>query len=180
MATAQTLHIHSLKEDFPYLSPIQCDYYAESCVIALENQGHQAGISLKVGGDIEASFVLNWQPVTKRGGWQEPRDVAENGAIAISFLLIVNLTDYQVVEQAVIGTGFDYWLGFKQDSVHFDPDNYLNASLEVSGINKGSRAKISQRMKQRLRRSGLSHLMNIPAFIIVTEFGEPISIIIEK
>ncbi len=162
------------------MSPIQCDYYAESCVIALENQGHRTGVSLKVEGEREASFVLNWQPVSKRGGWQEPRDVAEHGAIAIAFLLTVNLTDYQVVEQAVIGTGFDYWLGFKEDSAHFDPDNYLNARLEVSGMNKGSRGKISQRIKQRLRRLGLSDFLNIPAFIIVTEFGEPVSIIIEK
>lgn len=180
MTTTRTLHIHRLKEDFPNLSPTQCDYYAESCVIALENQGHRTGVLLSVEGERQASFVLNWQPVAKGGGWQEPRDVAENGAIAISFLLIVNLTDYQVVEQAVIGTGFDYWLGYKEDSAHFDLDNYLNATLEVSGINKSSRGKISQRIKQRLRRVGLSNSMNIPSFIIVTEFGEPVSIITEK
>ncbi|MBK9013589.1 MAG: hypothetical protein IPM82_05615 [Saprospiraceae bacterium] len=180
MATTRTLHIHKLKEDFPNLSPIQCDYYAESCVIALENQGHRTGVSLKVEGDMGASFELNWQPVAKLGGWQEPRDVAENDAIAISFLLVADLTDYQVVEQAVIGTGFDYWLGHGEGSAQFDPDNYLNATLEVSGINKGSRGKMSQRIKQRLRRVGLSNSMNIPSFIIVTEFGEPISIIIEK
>ncbi len=106
--------------------------------------------------------------------------MAENAAIAIGFLLIFNLTNYRVVEQAIIGTGFDYWLGYKEDSQHFDPDNYLNASLEVSGINRGSRGKMTQRIRQRLRRVGLSALLNIPGYIAVTELSQPISIIIEK
>ncbi|MEK7257128.1 MAG: hypothetical protein AAB316_20400, partial [Bacteroidota bacterium] len=138
------------------------------------------GVTLKVEGDFETFFVLDWQYVSKRGGWKEPRDLAENAAIAIGFLLIFNLTNYRVVEQAIIGTGFDYWLGYKEDSQHFDPDNYLNASLEVSGINRGSRGKMTQRIRQRLRRVGLSALLNIPGYIAVTELSQPISIIIEK
>ena len=180
MKTAQALQINDLKEAFPNMSHVQCDFYAESCVVALENQGHKAGVLLKVEGDLEAVFTLNWDSVSKRAGWQEPRDVAENGAIAIAFLIVAQMTDYQIVQQAVIGTGFDYWLGVKEGKANFDADNYLNASLEVSGINKGGRGKISQRIKQRLQRVGVRSFLNVPGYVVVTEFGEPISIIIEK
>lgn len=175
-----TYRINELKDIIPNLSPVQSDYFAESCVVALENQGHKSGVVLKVEGDIDSTIVLEWQPVLKLSGWKELRDIAENGAIAIAFLLVNNLTPYKVVQQAVIGTGFDYWLGFREDSVNFDPDNFLNASLEVSGINKGSKGVISKRVKERVMRTGLGALSNIPGFIIVTEFGEPISFFIEK
>jgi hypothetical protein len=180
LKTAQALQINALKEAFPNMSHVQCDFYAESCMVALENQGHKTGVLLKVEGDIESEFTLNWHAVAKLAGWQEPRDLAENGAIAIAFLIVAQMTDYQVVQQAVIGTGFDYWLGIKEGNKDFDPDNFLNASLEVSGINKGGRGKISQRIKQRLQRVGAYSLLNVPGYIAVTEFGEPISIIIEK
>ena len=105
---------------------------------------------------------------------------AENGSIAISFLLILKLTEYEIIQQSVIGTGCDYWLSFKSDSKKSDPDNFLNARLEISGINKGRRSVMTQRVRQKLKQVGVSDYLNIPAYIIVTEFGTPISIIIEK
>lgn len=90
------------------------------------------------------------------------------------------MTEYQVAQQAVIGTSFDYWLGFKNDHEQYDPDNFLNARLEISGINLGNQLQINQRVSQKLKQIGASNYLKIPAYIIVTEFGTPISIIIQK
>ena len=175
-----TLDINQLKNQVNYISSIQCDYFAEACIIALENKGHLSGIQLKVDGDFQTSFILKWQSPIKVSGWKESRDIAENGSIAISFLLILELTEYEIIQQSVIGTGFDYWLGYKPSSKKSDPDNFLNARLEVSGINKGRRSVMTQRVRQKLKQVGVSDYLNIPAYIVVTEFGTPISIIIEK
>ena len=38
------------------------------------------------------------------------------------------------------GTGFDFWLGYKENPENYDPDNFLNARVEISGIDNGNRA----------------------------------------
>lgn len=90
------------------------------------------------------------------------------------------MTEYQVIEQSVIGTGFDFWLGFKEHHENYDPDNFLNGRLELSGINKGSQSKISQRVKEKLRQLKVSDYLQIPAYVVVTEFGTPVSIIFDN
>lgn len=92
----------------------------------------------------------------------------------------MELTDYEIIQQAVIGTGFDYWLGFKETNENFDPDNFLNGRLEVSGINNDSKAVINARVREKIKQTDISDYLNIPAYIIVTEFGQPISMFIKK
>ncbi len=111
-------------------------------------------------------------------GWREPREIAENGSIAIAFLLTLELTEYEIIEQAIIGTGFDYWLGFKEDSPKYDPDNFLNARLEISGMNKGTNADISRKIRQKIKQIRVSNHLEIPGIVIVTEFSHPTSKII--
>jgi len=173
------IHLNELKDATSAISPVQCDYFVEACVVALENQGHQSPVSIKVEGDFDKTFELTWAGDVKKEGWREDRISVENGSIAVAFFLILELTDYQIAQQSIIGTGFDYWLGFKESHPNYDSDNFLNAKLEVSGINRGSQSVIQQRVRQKLRQVGLSEGENIPAFIIVTEFGTPKSIIIQ-
>ncbi len=173
------LHLHKLKEYVTAISPVQCDYFVEACIVALENQGQYSPVKLMVEGDFEREFTLSWSGNVKKEGWQEKRVSAENGSIAIAFFLILEMTDYEVIQQSIIGTGFDYWLGFKRNHPNYDPDNFLNARLEVSGINRGNESLIQQRVRQKLRQVKLSKGFSISAFIIVTEFGTPKSIMIQ-
>ncbi len=172
--------IEQLKNLIPTLSAAQCDYYAEACIIALENQRHQSNVELKVIGDFQDRFRLKWETTPNKKGWSEPRVIAENGSIAIAFFLIVELTDYQVIQQSIIGTGFDYWLGYKETHPDYDPNNFLNARLEISGINRGSRGELNQRVKQKLQQVGVTDYLKIPAYIVVTEFSRPICKIVKK
>lgn len=172
--------IEQLKELVPTLSSAQCDYYAEACIIALENQKHKSNVELRVIGDFGDRCVLKWTTTPNKRGWTEPRIIAENGAIAIAFFLIIELTDFQVIQQSIIGTGFDYWLGYKENHPKYDPDNFLNARLEISGINKGSRGELNRRVKQKLQQVGVTDYLQIPAYIVVAEFSNPISKIVKK
>lgn len=92
----------------------------------------------------------------------------------------MELTEYQVVEQSVIGTGFDFWLGYKENNENYDPDNFLNARVEISGINKGNRAEIFRRGREKMRLLSVSNHLKIPGYVIVTEFSAPISLILKN
>ena len=180
MKSTRTLNLDELARLTPNISPIQCNYFAEACKIALENQAHASSINLLVKGDFDTSFQITWENITEKKGWKEPRTIAENGNIAIAFLLILELTEYQLIQQAVIGTGFDYWLGYKAKNEVFDEENFLNARLEVSGINKARQGIINRRVQQKIRQVGSTDYLNIPAYVVVTEFGTPISVITQK
>jgi len=88
MKTTQNLFLSRLKNRIRFISKIQCDFFVEGSITALENQGHKSGVLLKVEGDISTTFKLRWRVKPIKGGWQEPKVIAENGSIAIGFFLI--------------------------------------------------------------------------------------------
>lgn len=180
MRNKKKIIIDELKKVVPSLSSAQCDYYAEACIIALENQNHKSNVELVVIGDYKNRFTLEWETTPNKSGWFEPKVIAENGSIAIAFFMVTELTDYQVVQQSIIGSGFDYWLGYKEDHPEYDPYNFLNARLEISGINKGSRGELNRRVKQKLQQVGVTDYLKIPAYIVVTEFSNPVCKIVKK
>ena len=82
---------------------------------------------------------------------------------------------------AIIGTGVDYWLGYKEGHANYDEFNFMNARLEISGINKedGSNT-IEKRVETKKQQVKKSDGMNIPVFISVSEFSKPKSVFIKK
>jgi len=144
----------------------------------LEGQGHKKTATLSIKGDFEGEYQLKWDDKPLAKGWREPREIAEYGGIAIAFFLTLELTAYQIIEQSIIGTGFDYWLGFKENHPNYNPDNFLNARLEISGINKGTESDVSKRVRQKIKQIRISDYLEIPGIVIVTEFSQPIAKII--
>jgi hypothetical protein len=160
-------------------SATQCDYYSEACVVQLEELSHQSSVSLKVLGDNLTTFNLLWSssPVTK--GWKATAKLTENAATAIAFFLIVELTEYSVIEESRIGTGIDYWLGYDESHELYDEDNFLNARLEISGI-RNDYAGVTARINKKLKQTRPSDYTGLPAYIIVVEFSSPIAVLIKK
>lgn len=180
MKTKKALQLENLSQLIDTISSVQCDYYSEGCMVALEKQGHLPGVELSIEGVESASFILVWDTSPIRSGWQEIRDIAEVGSIALAFFVILELTEYQVIEQSIIGSGFDFWLGYKEKHENHDPDNFLNARLEISGINKGSRREMAQRLRKKMHQLGVSDHLKTPGYVIIIEFGTPICIIVQK
>lgn len=161
-------------------SESQLRFYFEACMTLLEKQGHRSGVMLSVEGEVERQVRLVWLENAAKSKLRELRDLAEFGAIAIAVHLVRELSDYQVIEQSVIGTGFDYWLGYKQGDLRYNASNFLNARLEVSGIGNGTRRDAKQRLKEKIRQLEVSDYLKIPALIVVVEFSNPLSIIFVK
>jgi hypothetical protein len=126
-------------------------------------------VHLRVDGELFGSYSVVFEPVTQQmiRCWNDDEVATECGAYAIAILLIVERTEYTVIERSRKGTGFDYWLGTDGDTLF-----QAKARLEVSGIRSGDERDIDRRSlrKQRQVRPTSNPL---PAYVVIVEFGTP-------
>ncbi len=174
------IHLNDLREKCSKLSPKRCDSFAEAGAVAFENQAHRPGVELLVDAEPSQKFQLTWDKPDARNDWQEPTEVANLGAVAVGLSMAFELTEFEVVRQAKIGATFDYHLGYNKGDPRYDPDNFLAARLEISGINKGTTSQLSQRVREKMRQMDPSDGSGLPAFVAVTEFGKPITVFKKK
>jgi len=166
--------LEELKEAIKLFSVNQLDYFAESCIVALESNNHKSGCKLKIFGDSSDEASVEWSTIVLRAGYQEPKKFVENGAIALSFFLVREYTDFAVIEEATIGTGFDFWLGYDQDHPMYNALNFISARLEISGILKESRSNtIESRTINKKTQTNPTDFLKLPAYISIVEFSQP-------
>lgn len=106
-------------------------------------------MTVQVDGEVREKINIVWEEQVVRPGLREPRDFAEYGALAIAFYLATKFFEYEVVEQPVIGSGFDYWPVYKSTHPNYNTNNFLNARLEVSGILNGTESEVKTRLGTR-------------------------------
>ncbi len=92
-------------------------------------------------------------------------------------MLLDKLTDFTVIERSRRGTGFDYWLGIKDETQELPFQNKVR--LEVSGIRRGDDTRIRARVKQKIEQTNPSDGA-LPTYIVVVEFSRPLSWIVHK
>lgn len=68
-------------------------------------------------------------------------------------------------------TGFDYWLGDKESDYPFQD----KARLEISGILKGTKSQINQRLNEKLKQTKRTDHLNLPALVVIVEFSRPLA-----
>ena len=170
----EILKIEELKETIRVFSSTQCDFLSENCIVALEKNNHLSGCQLHVTGDNKMNFNLNWSRKFSKGGYKESKKIVEHAAETLSFFLSSKFTNYNVIEEALIGTGIDYWLGYDELHKLYNPKNFIQARLEVSGINKETRTNtLERRVKEKKQQSKNSDYSKLPAYIAVVEFATP-------
>lgn len=166
-----TIMLDSLREGIPSFTPEFGSILAQVASFCLENQNHRCSVQMTVNGEYNDVLSLSWESVTDqiRRNWNDLQEATEFGAVGIAILLIIRLTEYTVVQRAWKGTGFDYWLGYKNDILFQN-----KARLEVSGILKGDKKMVEYRVNQKIKQVE-TYDSPLPAFIIVVEFSNPIS-----
>jgi hypothetical protein len=170
----KTFILEEINAVSPLLSEIQSAFFSENCIVGLENHNHETGCVLNVTGDLTIDFKIEWTKTVNRAGYQEEKKVVEHTAEAISFFLSHHLTEYEVAEEALIGTGFDYWLCYKTNHNLYNPLNFMQARLEVSGINTETAANtVKQRIKEKKTQTNVSDVLNLPAYISIVELSIP-------
>lgn len=131
---------------------------------------------MKVAGDFQETFKLNWSSEANDNeqinrSWQDSIEATEFGATALSIALLLELTDYTVIERSPLGTGYDYLLGTEEVSSKL---LIPKARLEISGIGKESTTNtVKNRVSVKLKQTNKSDSSNLPAFVVVIEFDTP-------
>jgi len=173
------LDLRSLSKAYwPGITEITGAYMAEAAAVSLDSQKHHESALLCVKGKFQVDYRVTFDPVSDRirRAHGDLEVATENGAYAISILLIDANTDLTVVERSRKGTGFDYWLGKKSIP---GPYFQYKARLEVSGIRCGTDAVIDSRVKMKLNQTKRSDGF-LPAFVVVVEFSAPKAKVAER
>jgi hypothetical protein len=106
--------------------------------------------------------------------WNDPDEIAEQGAHAVALLLVRSLAGLTVLERSRKGTGFDWWLS--------PEDNLFQATarLEVSGIMRGSARRLNERLRVRITQTERSDPSGLTAYVAVIEFSAPRAKVIRR
>src|SRR5262249_3928336 len=104
------------------------------------------------------------------GAWANSTDATEAGAYACVIAGVEELRGLVAVRRAETGTGSDYYVGPHGAGLE-DLENCVR--LEVSGLDRGERRVVTQRMMQKVRqvKEGRGAL---PAIAGVFGFSEPV------
>jgi hypothetical protein len=124
---------------------------------------------MRVDGEPFGSYSVIFSGVTEqmRRCWNDEQVTTEHGAYGIALLMMVDQTEYTVIERSRKGTGFDYWLGTEPETLFQG-----KARLEVSGIRSGDEQEIRSRTRQ--KRNQIRPATEAgPAYTVVVEFSTP-------
>ena len=170
------LHLASLKEGIPALTPALGGALAEAASICLAEQGHEEQCALQIRRLEERGtctlFRLDVSDIMRRT-YRDLQEATEMGACGVAILAVRSVTGYTAIERSVKGTGFDYWLGALTPSAQGLEPLERKARLEVSGILHGTTAAIEARVHEKIRQTQRSRGA-FPAIVAVVEFGRPL------
>jgi hypothetical protein len=177
MDIMDTIDLNTLGSGLPAITPEVGRALAQAGAICFESEGHSSGKQLSIKGKYQAALAVLWPPINDQAlrCWNDPEYTTEHGAVAVAILLVRKFAGFSVIERSRKGTGFDYWLGDENDN----PFQNM-ARLEISGIRNGSELIVKRRVKDKLKQTTPSDGTALPAFIIVVEFGTPMSEIAVK
>jgi hypothetical protein len=153
---------------------------AYAAAVCLEEEGHNPGALLGVwqaDGDSSSArqFTLDWSRPTDeaRRSWANPEEATEHGACAVAALLVEALTGLVILNRARRGTGFDYWLGRRDEN----PPLFQGLTrLEISGIRRGDNTVLRARERQKLaqiERGETPQTRGLSGIVVIVEFGAP-------
>lgn len=145
----ETVDIYCLR-DASHLSPIKCEDFSEAAAVCLDYHNHNQNALLNIEGDLEQQFELTWKKVTQqmRDSRMDMDYTVESGAYCLAMIVIEKITGLKVIQQSQKRTGFDYWLGKKDDL-----GMQGKARLEVSGILKGNKTQVNRRLKEKIQQT---------------------------
>lgn len=172
----KTIDLEQLASGFDGITPRAGGSLAEACSVCMEIRGHTPGVQLKVSGTWDDMFNLKWIGATEqaRRSWNDLPYAAEQGGYGLAILLMRELAGMGAIERSRKGTGFDYWLGDK------DTQPFQNkARLEVTGTMSSTDSRVDYKAKKKLEQTNRSD-GSLPAYVVVVEYGTPLSKVVKK
>ena len=179
-------------DDIPGIARAKGNELAQAGAVCLQLQRHPQGVGLAVRGYVRKSLSLVWRPASDQAmrTWNDYEEATEDGAAGIAALLAFQEIGYHVILRSKKTTGFDYWLGDRDQSnvseaertataalqqALRDKDLVVRARMEVSGIRVGNNSMVRARVRRKVNQTKRSQSSGLPAYVIVVEFGSPLA-----
>lgn len=179
-----SIDLSKLRLGLPGITPDFGAFLAEAGAVCFEREGHDPGPLLIIQANFDTlqgrsvSMPVLWlKLIDLRHAircWNDTEFATEYGAVAVAILLMSELTGFAAFARSRKGTGFDYWLG-EEDGPPFQK----KARLEISGIRRGDNAAVAKRVNQKMKQISPSD-GRLPGYIVVVEFGIPMSEVAKK
>jgi hypothetical protein len=99
------------------ITPAYGECLAQAASVCLDEQGHTSPKEIQISGDFECPGKLEWSGPTdqSRRCWNDDGYATEHGAYGIAALLVEHC-GLEVVLRSKKKTGFDFWLGTRNNS----------------------------------------------------------------
>ncbi|HYK34873.1 hypothetical protein [Alloacidobacterium sp.] len=144
---------------------------AEAASVCLDYCGHPLEIPLTISGHFSHTPLLSRLQVDQQmeNTYGDMQEATEHGAYGVAILGTCHLSGSVIVDRSVKGTGFDYWLGPKDDE---NVPPFMGVQrLEVSGILQNP-AQVTNRSTTKAAQVAPSDSIG-PAFVSIVEFSAP-------
>jgi hypothetical protein len=171
--SSTALNLADLSVGMPGLTSAKGISLAEAAAVCLENQEHASGVAVTSTG-CDAAALL-WTSVTPQqiATNFDLQDATEDGAAAVAILAVRQKTGKIVMQRAVKGLGFDYWMGTENDADATSDLPFQNLTrLEVSGILRGTQSQVTSRVNTKVAQVEPTDDV-CPSIISVVEFSGP-------
>jgi hypothetical protein len=145
--------------------------------------GHKSPVKLKVEGDFDEAFELEWQEeigAAELSSWRDLKEATEYAAMGLAVLLISALTIYGVFQRNEQGEDADFTMQEISDPNIILQNSVQKAHLEVSGIFAESLTNtLNMRISAKTKGLEKRVMPSLPVFIAFIEFSIPKAKIIE-
>lgn len=183
MKSVSKLHIDKLKGGISGISRTYGTFLAEAIAVCMTSAGHESPVKLKVEGDFDAEFELEWQEeigAAELSSWRDMKEATEYAAMGLAVLLISVLTIYGLFQRNEQGEDADFTMQKVSDANIALYDNVQKAHLEVSGIFAESLTNtVNMRISAKTKGLEKRVMPSLPVFIAIIEFSIPKAKIVE-
>lgn len=166
------IDLEKIRNCTPALSESWSEQRFEAAIFCLNHNSHQSGIKCRHTSK-DCDYELNWSTdvddVIKRTH-NDVQDATELGAEGMAAIFVNELTPYQIILRSAKRTGIDYWLGNRNNGKLLFQ---RSARLEISGLIGGSDSEFKKRIKTKKNQTKQSVNTKLPAYVAITDFGQP-------
>lgn len=162
------LPLYELYERHPGLTQAVSDNCIQAASVCLDRHHIPPTTFLLMNGETSIETLVSWTMPDQRirNAWANENDATRDGAYACALAAVELIYGMVAVRRAETLTGADYYIG-EPGQAFEDFEDCIR--LEVSGINQGSDASVTQRLKQKVAQAAAGK-SNLPAMACVVSF----------
>ena len=184
MTETVDLDLDKIHQALPCVRTSLVDYIYDAAVFLLHHHRHQSGLRCEISSLEENLYfaTLVWtRPYSESmiNTFGDTDYAVEFAAEGMACLTIRATTKYTAIKRSQRNDGVDFWLAESDDLDRFAFQ--FAARMECKGITEARYpSEIKVKVDEGINQSKRSDTTRLPAYIIVTDFGKPIIVMVQR